>query len=315
MIEGDDLEIFDRSLGYLTAGNTGPALDAALDEVGWHDALFSDQRAAISILFEHQGEENATSSALDQVLVHALGCAGDAVVLPPVGRCAAPGTVKTDRLRARGIGTSRLRRPGTVLVVGQVDTSEVAFEVDSESLRSRPVDGIDPFLELVDIDAEVAGVKQVGLVDWRNALSLGQLALAHEMVGACRRMLQFAREHALERVQFGRPIAKFQAVRYRLAETLVAIEAAVAMLDNAWLDRSPSNCAMAKATAGRCALVTARHCQQVMAGIGFTTEHPLHRYTKRVLALEQLLGSTRTLTIDLGNDVIERRQLPALLPL
>jgi len=72
---------------------------------------------------------------------------------------------------------------------------------------------------------------------------------------------------------------------------------------------------MAKALAGRGARTAARHCQQVLAGIGFTTEHPLHRYVRRVLVLDQLLGDTRSLTHRLGDDVLATRRLPALLPL
>ena len=48
---------------------------------------------------------------------------------------------------------------------------------------------------------------------------------------------------------------------------------------------------MAKAVAGRQARTAARHCQQVLAGIGFTTEHPLHHYIRRTLVLDGLLGS------------------------
>jgi alkylation response protein AidB-like acyl-CoA dehydrogenase len=107
----------------------------------------------------------------------------------------------------------------------------------------------------------------------------------------------------------------FQAIRHRLAETLVAIEAADALLDAAWLDGTAIGAAMAKASAGRAARSAARHCQQVLAGIGFTTEHPLHHYVKRVLVLEQLLGSTRALTRQLGRDVLDTRRLPGLLPL
>ncbi len=62
------------------------------------------------------------------------------------------------------------------------------------------------------------------------------------------------------------------------------------MLDAAWLDREPQTAAVAKATAGRGARVAARHCHQVLAGIGFTTEHPFHRCVRRILLLEQLLG-------------------------
>jgi alkylation response protein AidB-like acyl-CoA dehydrogenase len=128
-------------------------------------------------------------------------------------------------------------------------------------------------------------------------------------------MLELAREHALVRVQFGRPIAMFQAVRFRLVETLVAIETAVAALDAAWLDSGPQTAGMAKASAGRGARVASRHCQQVLAGIGFTTEHPFHRHARRILVLEQLLGSTRALTLELVNEILEHGQLPALLAL
>jgi alkylation response protein AidB-like acyl-CoA dehydrogenase len=128
-------------------------------------------------------------------------------------------------------------------------------------------------------------------------------------------MLALARLHALEREQFGQPIAAFQAIRHRLAETLVAIETADAVLDAAWLDRSPQTAAMAKALAGRGARTAARHCQQVLAGIGFTTEHDLHRYVRRTLVLDQLLGSARTLTRGLGEELLATRTLPGLLPL
>jgi alkylation response protein AidB-like acyl-CoA dehydrogenase len=87
------------------------------------------------------------------------------------------------------------------------------------------------------------------------------------------------------------------------------------MLDAAWADPSPLNASMAKALAGRGARAAARHCQQVMAGIGFTTEHRFHRYLRWSLLLDQLLGSSRTLTRDLGTDLLASRELPALLPL
>jgi hypothetical protein len=53
----------------------------------------------------------------------------------------------------------------------------------------------------------------------------------------------------------------------------------------------------------------------VLAGIGSTTEHDLHRYVRRTLVLDQLLGSARTLTRDLGDELLTTRALPPLLPL
>jgi alkylation response protein AidB-like acyl-CoA dehydrogenase len=165
-------------------------------------------------------------------------------------------------------------------------------------------DGLDAELPL----RRVAGGDPVPLAAGRRALGWWLLGTGHAM-------LSLARAHALDRVQFGRPIARFQAVRHRLAETLVAIETAAGVLDAAWLDPSPVTAAMAKATAGRGARVAAKHCQQVLAGIGFTTEHDLHLHLRRIWMLDQLFGSSAVLTKQLGQDLLASRRLPPLLPL
>jgi hypothetical protein len=299
---GEDLELFERSVRAATELHTGDALDAAVAELGWGDALSFDTRAAVSTLFELQGEACARSSALDRVVAFALGREIDgntAVVLPAIGRTDAPVTGAT----VHGLATSAR---ASYLVVGSV--------VDAGSLETRAITGIDPELGLVEVRGMLAST-DAEPADWDAAVQLGQLALAHELVGVSRRALGMAREHALERIQFDQPIAKFQAVRHRLAETLVAIETAVAVLDAAWLDPTPVTTAMAKASAGRSARVAAKHCQQVLAGIGFTTEHDLHRYLRRIWMLDQLFGSSAVLTKTLGEQLIATRALPPLLPL
>jgi alkylation response protein AidB-like acyl-CoA dehydrogenase len=185
-------------------------------------------------------------------------------------------------------------------------------------LALRVVNGMDPGLALLEVTGRATVADHVSEAldsDWASALALGRLALAHELVGASRTMLDLACEHARGRIQFGRPIGSFQAVRHRLAETLVGIDMADAMLGSAWLDQSPETAAMAKSVAGRQARTTARHCQQVLAGIGFTTEHPLHHYIRRTLVLDALLGSATSLTRALGNEVISSSRLPPLPPL
>ncbi|ULE35766.1 acyl-CoA dehydrogenase family protein [Mycobacterium sp. IDR2000157661] len=132
------------------------------------------------------------------------------------------------------------------------------------------------------------------------------------LVGSAKAMLTLARRHALDRVQFGKPIASFQAVRHRLAETLVAIEGAEATLRLPG-DESPDLTAMlAKAAAGRAALTAAKHCQQVLGGIGFTEEHDLHVHVKRALVLDGLLGSSRELTRRAGAGLRARGSAPRL---
>lgn len=315
MIERGDLELFGRSLGQAVDGATGAELDTALDELGWFDVVRADPAAGISLLFSLQGRALATSSALDRLLALRLGLEVPAVVLPAVGRWAAPGIVTGDRLAVDGLGTATIGDAQAVLVVAE--DGRVATTVQTGSLDLRPLPGIDPALGLVRVRGEVAlgPGEATGTVDWSSAVAWGQLAVGHELVGASRRMLELGRRHALDRVQFGQPIARFQAVRHRLAETLVALDLADAALEAAWLDPTPESAAIAKAVAGRAGRTAARHCQQVMGAIGFTTEHDLHRYVRRVLVLEQLFGGTAPLTRRLGEEILERRRVPAALPL
>ncbi len=193
-----------------------------------------------------------------------------------------------------------------------------AFVVPITSLAFDPVGGIDPRCGLSQVaGADIESATDVGstAVNWHSAVALARLAIAHELVGASQTMLELAREHALGRVQFGRPISSFQAIRHRLAETRVAVDMAEAMLDAAWLDTTENTAAMAKAVAGRQARVAARHCQQVLAGIGFATEHPLHLYVRRTLLLDGLFGTAVSLTRALGEQIMSVGQLPPLLPL
>jgi hypothetical protein len=147
------------------------------------------------------------------------------------------------------------------------------------------------------------------------ALAAGRQAVGWWLVGTSRTMLALARQHALDRVQFGKHIGSFQAIRHRLAETLVAIEGAEATLHAARdvpEEQDELASLLAKAAAGQAALTAARHCQQVLGGIGFTAEHPLHHHVKRSLILDGLLGSARELTMQAGVTLRAKGSAPRL---
>jgi len=146
-----------------------------------------------------------------------------------------------------------------------------------------------------------------------EALSAGRRAAGWWLLGTGRAMLALARQHALDRVQFGKPIASFQAVRHKLAEVLVALDGAEAVLRAA--DEGELSSLLAKAAAGHAALLAAKHCQQVLGGIGFTAEHALHHHVKRALVLDGLLGSARELTREAGRRVIAAGRAPRLVDL
>jgi hypothetical protein len=297
-MDAEERALFAAAIDQVVAAG---AVDAGLDQLGWDDALADDERVAVAALFEAQGRAGATSSALDRVLAAGLGSARG-VVLPALGSTAPPGRLEGDRVVVAGLGA------GSVVAVDDGTVHLV------DGLEHRSVHGLDPELGLVEATgASVRSDGQPG--DWGAAVAAGQRALAHELVGASRRMLELAREHALERIQFGVPIASFQAVRHRLADAYVAIESAESVLDAAWDEPGPLTAAMAKAVAGRSARLVAKHGQQVLAGIGFTLEHPFQRYLRRTRALDALLGDSRSLTEQLGQELLESRQLPPLLPL
>jgi hypothetical protein len=318
MMDREDVELLQRSLEHATGLHTGAALDAALDDLGWADALEADPRAAVASLFDLQGRANVTSGSLGRVMAHALGLESAGLVLPGFGRTDPPGSAAGGDLTANGLALAGTADEETLLVVTADGDTVRAIEVRADALTLRPVRGVDPSLGLSQVTGTAAAPgtgSPIASDDWADAVAVGQLAVAHELVGTSRTMLDLARQHALERVQFGQTISGFQAVRHRLAETLVAIEMAEAVIDAAWLDGSTVTAGMAKAVAGRGAKTAARHCQQVLAGIGFTAEHALHRYIRRSLVLDGVLGSTSALTRALGTEVIGTRQLPRLLPL
>ncbi len=320
-MDGADTALFERGLRHATANHSGAALDGALEELGWPEALATDPRAAVTLLFELMGRTGATSSALEQIFVTTLGegtGAATGVVLPLLGGADPPGQMAGQRVEVRGLATTALPDRARSLIVARRGDEHLAVTVEAAALSRRPVGGLDPELGLVEVVGAHDAVRAVATAEdahWADALALGRLALGHQLVGAARHMLELACRHAVARVQFGRPIASFQAVRHRLADVVVAVDGAAALLDAAWDDRSPVNAAMAKASAGRAARTAASHCQQVLAGIGFTTEHPFHRYVRRNLVLDQLLGSASSLTRQLGREILLQRRLPPPVPL
>ncbi|SEG92899.1 Acyl-CoA dehydrogenase, C-terminal domain [Thermomonospora echinospora] len=324
MMDAETAELLAESLGRAFRHESVAAVEASLAEVGWREALQEEGAAVIPLLFTRQGAANATSGALDDLLTAALGLPADpgtAFVLPEFGTYGTPGRVQDGGLTVRGLGTARMPSAARAVLLAERDGALQAITVETGGLCTRPVGGVDPRLGLVAVEGQgvlASGSTAVTPAAWENALASGRVAVAYELIGASRAMLRLAREHAVTRIQFGRPIGTFQAVRHRLAECLVAIESAeaAAAIALGTGDRvSPLLAGMAKSLAGRNARTVARHCQQVLAGVGFTDEHDFHHYFRRVLTLDGLLGDARTLTRELGEELLRDRRLPAAPPL
>jgi hypothetical protein len=281
-------------------------VDDALAALGWRDMLSAEPDDAIAIVFSALGEANASATALDDVVIAALGVeptAGRAALLPPYGAWEQPAS--------DGIATSRITTADELVVAH--DGGVVM--VPASRATTTPLRGIDPDAGLHTVSVDVDAARAAPGGDWNHAVARSRRALAHQIAGASRVMLDLARQHAIERVQFGRPIARFQAVRHRLADSLVAIEALDAVLAAAADAPGPETALLAKAQAGQTARVVATHCQQVLAGIGFTTDHPFHRYLKRTMLLDGLFGRAEDLTLSIGRLLVASRAVPTLIEL
>ena len=149
-------------------------------------------------------------------------------------------------------------------------------------------------------DAAGSGAGQValGAADVAvRAAQLGAAALAAEQAAGAARCLELASAHARQRVQFGRPIGSFQAIKHKLADMLLAVESArSAARYAAWAaDCEPAEfggyASLAKAYCSEAYLAVAGECIQIFGGIGVTWEHDAQLYFKRATADAILFGT------------------------
>ena len=146
------------------------------------------------------------------------------------------------------------------------------------------------------------------------ARTLDKLAVAHVVdgVGAAQRALELAVEYAKERVQFDKPIGSFQAVQHLCADMLRALELGRAAgyyaswaADDAEPGEAHRAAVMAKAFASDAYAQLGGSAIQVFGGIGFTWEHDIHLFYKRLLSLSASLGNSSEHLAELARIAID----------
>ncbi len=149
---------------------------------------------------------------------------------------------------------------------------------------------------LSDTPAQLIGEPGTGGEVLRDVLDLAAVALAAEQVGGTQVTLDMAVEYAKVRVQFGRPIGSFQAIKHKCADMLLHTESARSAALYAGRcaadgsDELPVVASLAKAYCSEAYFHNAAENIQVHGGIGFTWEHPAHLYFKRAKSSELLFG-------------------------
>jgi hypothetical protein len=325
-MDSEDLAQLEATISRVVGANGHDVTDE-LDGFGWLELLDAEPRVAVSLVFAALARAVRWSSALQDVLSTGLPelagftQAQVAVVVPrsassAAGRRGADGVVVDGLLFAV--------RPTTDRLVAAIDDGSGQLSVCSWPLDPaalRPVNGLDPDATVQRVSTVVPDPRTIAEGEvaarwWSSSAALARRGLSHQMCGGLATMIDLARAHATERRQFGRPIGTFQAVRHKLAEAHVALAGAAAVADGVWESDDECLAAMtAKLVGSRACRVVVRHTQQILAGVGFTAEHPYHRVMKRALIIDRILGDADELAPLVGRELMARGEAPRLVDL
>jgi hypothetical protein len=295
---------------------------AALETLAWAPSTLAtlEDRGITAALFRAAGRTRATTPALAQLVV---GVIDDA----PAGASIAIATESIADSGSSGgrlflVGPAGLLSAETVVVLAG-DVILVGPKVTPAIIDARAID--DAAVEqgwverssLHPLTTAVEAAEQL-----HRVLRAGRFAVAHEILGACDAVMRLAVDYSRDRVQFGSPISRFQAVQHILAEAesqRQALETVCAVAVRVGVDGAAVAGDVAasggldgmylKALAGRVGRQVMQSTLQVLGAVGFTEEHSHHRFFRRVLAIDALFGSSSTLTRAIGSAAISSKQV------
>ena len=190
-----------------------------------------------------------------------------------------------------------------ILVAARTAAGVSLFAVDGDApgLTRSPLATMDQTrkqarLEFAATPATLVGTDGGAAAGLATTLDLAAVALAAEQVGGAQRCLDTSVEYAKTRIQFGRPIGSFQAIKHKCADMLLEVESAKSAAYYAgWAaaedsDELPVVASLAKSYCSEAYFHAAAEMIQIHGGIGFTWEHPAHLYFKRAKSSELLFG-------------------------
>ncbi|MCV7259471.1 acyl-CoA dehydrogenase IpdE2 [Mycobacterium shimoidei] len=300
----DERELLRETVAALVSKHATPeAVRAAMEsERGYDESLWR-------LLCEQVG---AAALLVPEQYGGADGSLGDAaVVLEELGKVLAPtpllGTMLAELalLAADEPDTAALQRLAEGTAVGAVvfdadyvingDIADILVAADGGKLTrwtkfsAQPVASMDPTRRLARVTSETTAPMGAdpGIADTAAIL------LAAEQIGAATRCLELTVDYTKERVQFGRPIGSFQALKHRMADLYVAVQAARAVVNDAISEPSATSAALARVAASEAFSTVAAEGIQLHGGIAITWEHDMHLYFKRAHGSSQLFGAPR----------------------
>jgi alkylation response protein AidB-like acyl-CoA dehydrogenase len=268
---------YDESLWRLLCEQVGAAALVVPDENGGAGGTLGDA----AVVLEELGKGLVPSPLLGTTLAELALLAGDELDGDALGSLAegtAIGTVVFD--------------PDYVI---NGDIADIVIGTNDGKLDrwtafdAQPVTTMDPTRRLARVTPQSTAPlgADPGIAD------VAAILLAAEQIGAAARCLELTVEYSKERVQFGRPIGSFQALKHRMADLHVAVQAARALVNDALEAPSATSAVLARVAATEAFNAVAAEGIQLHGGIAITWEHDMQLYFKRAHGSSQLLDPAR----------------------
>jgi alkylation response protein AidB-like acyl-CoA dehydrogenase len=167
-------------------------------------------------------------------------------------------------------------------------------------LTAEPVVTMDPTRRLARVDA--GATEQIGQDP--GLADTAAILLAAEQIGGAARCLDLTVAYTKDRVQFGRPIGSFQALKHRMADLYVLVQSARAVVDEAVAEPSATSAALARVSASEAFSAVTAEAIQMHGGVAITWEYDIQLYFKRAHGSAQLLGPPRDYLRRLESEVL-----------
>lgn len=198
----------------------------------------------------------------------------------------------------------------------------VVLPSDALGLTVHPLQTLDTTRRFADLDLSQVQLTDEAIISvgdvtaqLQRVAHLARILLAAEQLGGAQRCLDLTVAYASERVQFGRTIASFQAIKHRCAEMMVKIEATRSMVYGASImassldeDSLAMEAAAAKSMASETYFYCSQEAIQLHGGVGFTWEYDPHLYFKRAQASSAWLGAADSLLAGIAASLLDGKE-------
>jgi alkylation response protein AidB-like acyl-CoA dehydrogenase len=272
---------YDESLWKLLCEQVGAAALVVPEELGGAGGKLADA----AVVLEELGKALVPTPLLGTTLA-------ELALIAAIRTGGAPDSETIQRL-AEGTSIGTVVFDPSYVVNG--DVADVVVAADGTRLTrwttvtAHRVDTMDLTRRLARVEAKDSADigADPGLADRAAIL------LAAEQIGAATKCLDLTVEYTKDRVQFGRPIGSFQALKHRMADLYVAVQSARAVVNDAIAEPSQTSAALARVAASEAFSKVAAEAIQMHGGIAITWEHDIQLYFKRAHGSAQLLGPPR----------------------